>query len=40
VIADGERLDRLEDPFRLHRCHTIIELQPAQRSVCWSSNFV
>jgi succinate dehydrogenase / fumarate reductase iron-sulfur subunit len=34
----GERLDALEDPFRLHRCHTIMNctrtcpknLNPAQ----------
>jgi succinate dehydrogenase / fumarate reductase iron-sulfur subunit len=36
--ASGERLDNLEDPFRLYRCHTIMncakvcpkDLNPAQ----------
>jgi succinate dehydrogenase / fumarate reductase iron-sulfur subunit len=23
-VATGERLDNLEDPFRLYRCHTIM----------------
>ncbi len=26
--ATGERLDNLEDPFRLYRCHTIMKLRP------------
>ena len=39
--ATGERLDNLEDPFRLYRCHTIMNctrtcpkgLNPAQ-AIC------
>ena len=27
--ATGERLDQLEDPFRLYRCHTILNCAPA-----------
>ena len=27
--ASGERLDNLEDPFRLHRCHTILNCAKA-----------
>jgi len=27
--ATGERLDELEDPFRLYRCHTILNCAPA-----------
>jgi Fe-S oxidoreductase len=27
--ATGERLDNLEDPFRLYRCHTILNCAPA-----------
>ena len=27
--ATGERLDQLEDPFRLYRCHTIMNCAPA-----------
>ena len=27
--AAGERLDNLEDPFRLYRCHTILNCAPA-----------
>jgi succinate dehydrogenase / fumarate reductase, iron-sulfur subunit len=27
--ATGERLDQLEDPFRLYRCHTIMNCTPA-----------
>jgi succinate dehydrogenase / fumarate reductase iron-sulfur subunit len=30
--ATGERLDDLEDPFRLYRCHTIMNCaRPARR---------
>jgi succinate dehydrogenase / fumarate reductase, iron-sulfur subunit len=27
--ASSERLDNLEDPFRLYRCHTILNCAPA-----------
>jgi succinate dehydrogenase / fumarate reductase iron-sulfur subunit len=27
--ATGERLDQIEDPFRLYRCHTILNCAPA-----------
>jgi succinate dehydrogenase / fumarate reductase iron-sulfur subunit len=27
--ATGERLDNLEDPFRLYRCHTIMNCSKA-----------
>ena len=27
--ASGERLDNLEDPFRLYRCHTIMNCAKA-----------
>ena len=27
--ATGERLDNLEDPFRLYRCHTILNCAKA-----------
>jgi succinate dehydrogenase/fumarate reductase-like Fe-S protein len=27
--ATGERLDNLEDPFRLYRCNTILNCAPA-----------
>ena len=27
--AAGERLDELEDPFRLYRCHTILNCSKA-----------
>jgi succinate dehydrogenase iron-sulfur subunit len=27
--ATGERLDNLEDPFRLYRCHTILNCSKA-----------
>ena len=27
--ATGERLDQLEDPFRLYRCHTIMNCAKA-----------
>jgi succinate dehydrogenase / fumarate reductase iron-sulfur subunit len=27
--ATGERLDQLEDPFRLYRCHTIMNCTEA-----------
>jgi succinate dehydrogenase / fumarate reductase iron-sulfur subunit len=27
--ATGERLDNLEDPFRLYRCHTILNCTDA-----------
>jgi succinate dehydrogenase / fumarate reductase iron-sulfur subunit len=27
--ATGERLDNLEDPFRLYRCHTILNCTKA-----------
>lgn len=27
--ATGERLDRLEDPFRIYRCHTILNCAKA-----------
>ena len=32
--ATGERLDDLEDPFRLYRCHTILNCTKACPRVC------
>ena len=29
AVAAGERLDALEDPFRLYRCHTIMNCAKA-----------
>ena len=29
AVDSGERLDNLEDPFRLYRCHTILNCAKA-----------